>query len=156
MKAIEKLFTIAESEDTLVFRVPLVHITHKKLMTLNTANSMHYRSRMSVKNKYKALINPIIKEIDRFSSGHLHIIFQIYFSDRRSRDLDNNIYITKWLQDSLTDNLCIDDDKNVSFSFLPAISDPALMEHYCEVTIIDLQKNNYFERLKNNEEQESK
>lgn len=143
---------MALSKESVVFRIPLVYVKNKKLMTLNTSNQMQFHQRRVIKDRFKESINPIISELDRFSSGHVHLIFQIHYSDRRYRDNDNNIYVTKWLQDHMVELGLLDDDKHVSFTFLPAVNDPQLDEHYCEVTCIDLQENNYFQKLKANYE----
>ena len=49
----------------------------------------------------------------------------------------------------------LDDDKHVSFSFLPPLSMPILSEHHCEITAIDLGANDYFEKVKENENKKS-
>lgn len=52
----------------------------------------------------------------------------------------------------MVDHLLLDDDKFVSFTFLPAISEPSLTEHKVEVTAIDLNVNDYFKKLKEHNE----
>ncbi len=133
------------------FNVPLVYVKKKTILTLNSSNRMQFHQRMAIKNKYKEIIEPIIDKLDVFDGGHIHMIMQIYFSDRRSRDMDNMIYLLKWVQDTIVERGKLDDDKNISFTFLPAINDPSLDEHYCEITAIDLFKNNYFKRTKDND-----
>lgn len=151
--SVEKLAAIADAEDICVFRVPLVYVKAKTLLTLNSSNRMQFHQRMGIKNKYKKIIEPIISKLARFGSGHQHLIIQPVWSDRRSRDLDNLIYFVKWVQDSLVELGKLDDDKHVSFSFLPAMNEPKNEEHYCEVTMIDLCSNKFFEKIKekNNE-----
>jgi len=146
--SVQKLAAIADAEDIAVFTVPLVYVKGKTILTLNSSNRMQFGQRMSIKNKYKKIIEPILDKLARFSGGHQHIIMQVVFSDRRSRDMDNQIYTLKWVQDALVEHGKLDDDKHVSFTFLPPISNPSLDEHYCEVTAIDLGKNNYFEKVK--------
>jgi len=149
--SVQKLAAISDAEDICIFKVPLVYVKAKTILTLNTSNRMQFHQRMSIKNKYKKIIEPIIDELSRFSSGHQHLIFQLVFSDRRSRDMDNQIYMTKWVQDCLVERGKLDDDKYLSFTFLPPISEPKNDEHYCEVTMIDLCSNKYFEKVKENE-----
>jgi len=146
--SVEKLTAISDAEDICTFTVPLVYVKGKTILTLNSSNRMQFHQRMSIKNKYKKIIEPTIQAIDRFSGGHIHLIFQIVFSDRRSRDMDNQIYMTKWVQDCLVECGKLDDDKHISFTFLPPISEPKNKEHYCEVTAIDLGSNNYFKKIK--------
>jgi len=146
--SVEKLAAIADAEDIAVFTVPLVYVKARTILTLNASNRMQFGQRMAIKNKYKKIIEPIINKLSRFSGGHQHLIFQIVFSDRRSRDLDNQIYMTKWVQDCLVECGKLDDDKHVSFTFLPPISEPTNQEHYCNVTCIDLGSNNYFNKIK--------
>jgi hypothetical protein len=130
-----------------------VYVKGKTIMTLNATNRMMYRQRMAIKNKYKKIIEPIIDKLERFDSGHIHLIFQVHFADRRLRDMDNQIFTVKWIQDALVEQGKLDDDKHVSYTFLPQINEPSLEEHYCEITAIDLGKNNYFQKIKekNNE-----
>ena len=149
--AIEKLFAIAQSEDTVVFSVPLVYVKGKTIMTLNATNRMQYHQRGSIKDKYKKILLPIVTALKKFDSGHIHMIYQITYSDRRSRDMDNNIYVTKWLQDLMVEEGILDDDKHVSFTYLPYKNDPSLDEHTCEVTAIDLNANDYFKRIKDHD-----
>ena len=146
--SVEKLAAIAESKNIVNFSVPLVYVKGKTILTLNASNRMQFGQRMAIKNKYKKIIEPTINKISRFNGGHIHLIFQIVFSDRRSRDLDNQIYMTKWVQDCLVECGKLDDDKYVSFTFLPPISEPNNQDHYCNVTCIDLGSNNYFEKIK--------
>ena len=145
---VQKLTAIANAEDIAVFTVPLVYVRGKEILTLNSSNRMQYRQRMGIKNKYKKILEPIIAKLGKFSSGHQHFVMQFVFSDRRSRDMDNNIYTLKWVQDALVEQGKLDDDKHISFSFLPPISNPKLDEHYCEITAIDLNKNKYFHKTK--------
>jgi len=56
--------------------------------------------------------------------------------------------MTKWVQDCLVERGKLDDDKYLSFTFLPPINEPENDEHYCEVTMIDLCSNKYFENIK--------
>jgi len=146
--SVSKLAAIADADDICVFNVPLVYVKGKEILTLNSSNRMKYHQRMEIKNKYKKIIEPIIQKISRFGSGHQHFIFQLVFSDRRSRDMDNQIYLTKWVQDCLVEQGKLDDDKYVSFTFLPPINEPKNNEHYCEVTAIDLCSNNFFKKTK--------
>ena len=146
--SVAKLAAIADAEDICVFTVPLVYVKAKTILTLNASNRMQFHQRMGIKNKYKKILEPIIDKLSRFSGGHQHLIFQLVFSDRRSRDMDNQIYMTKWVQDCLVERGKLDDDKYISFSFLPAINEPKNDEHYCEVTAIDLCSNKYFEKIK--------
>ena len=151
MDSIAKLAAIADASDIAVFEVPLVYIKGKTILTLNTSNQMMYRQRMAIKNKYKKIIEPTIRNIVKFDCEHQHIVMQLVFSDRRDRDKDNQIYTLKYIQDSLVENGKLIDDKFVSFTVLPSISRPELEEHYCEVTIIDLCKNGYIKKESKND-----
>ncbi len=146
--SVQKLAAIADAEDMAVFTVPLVYVKGKTILTLNSSNRMQFHQRMTIKNKYKKIIEPIISGLARFDGGHQHFILQLVFSDRRSRDLDNQIFTLKWVQDTIVELGKLDDDKHVSFTFLPPINEPKLSEHYCEITAIDLCKNKYFEKNK--------
>ena len=151
--AVEKLAAIADTKDNdsiQTFKVPLVYVKGKTILTLNSSNRMQFGQRMSIKNKYKKIIEPTIKKLNRFGSGHIHLILQLVFCDRRQRDKDNQVYTLKWVQDSLVDLGKMDDDKFISFSFLPSINEPANDEHYCEITAIDLCSSNYFNKIKGN------
>ncbi len=150
--SIEKLQALSACMETVVFEIPLVYVKNKTLMTLNSSNRMHFHQRASIKETFKGHLKPILDKLSRFKSGHVHLILQVYFSDRRSRDLDNLIFVEKWLQDAMVDHLLLDDDKFVSFTFLPAISEPSLTEHKVEVTAIDLNVNDYFKKLKEHNE----
>lgn len=144
----QKLAAIADAEDIAEFSVPLVYVKAKTILTLNASNRMQFGQRMSIKNKYKKIIEPIIQKLARFDGGHIHMVMQLVFSDRRSRDMDNQIYTLKWVQDCIVEMGKLDDDKHVSFTFLPPISEPTLSEHRCDITAIDLGKNKYFEKVK--------
>ena len=146
--SVVKLAAIASSSDITNFKVPLVYVKGKTILTLNSANRMLFPQRVAVKNKYKKIIEPMISKLPRFKTGHLHLVFQVMFSDRRFRDVDNQIFLTKYIQDSLVENKKLDDDKFISFTFLPAINEPKNDEHYCEVTCIELGSNNYFNKIK--------
>ena len=103
---------------------------------------------MRVKDNYKAAIYDIVADMEPFTSDHVHLIFEVHYSDKRSRDNDNNIYITKWFQDAMVEHGKLGDDKYVSFTFLPAVYDKTLDEHYCEITCLDLEQNDYFNKLR--------
>jgi len=151
--AVEKLAAIADACDVCTFKVPLAYVKNKTLYNLNSSNRMVYRQRMDIKNRYKKIIEPIIEKLSRFDSGHQHMIIQLVWADRRSRDLDNIVAGTlKWLQDSIVELGKLDDDKHISFTFLPAIHEPKNKEHYCHVTMIDLCSNNYFKKIKEKNE----
>jgi len=152
--SIDKLRVISACNDTVEFEIPLVYVKNKILMTLNSSNRMHFHQRAGIKEVFKGNLKPVLSKLSRFKSGHVHLILQVYFSDRRSRDLDNLIFVEKWLQDAMVDHLLLDDDKFISFTMLPAISEPKLTEHKVHVTAIDLNLNKYFEKLK--EENEKK
>ena len=131
------------------FKVPLVYVKGKQLFNINSSNRMMYQQRMSIKNKYKKIIEPEISKLKRFSSGHIHLIAQIVFSDQRRRDVDNMIPgLLKWVQDSLVENEKLDDDKYISFTFLPPIYDSSEEEHYCEFVSMNLIENEYFIKVK--------
>ena len=150
--SIELLTAITDAEDIAVFTVPLVYVKGKTILTLNSSNRMDYRQRMGVKNKYKKIIEPIIDELCEFSDDNQHLVLQIVFSDRRKRDLDNSgIYVLKWVQDALVEQGKLKDDKNISFTFLPPISNPLLDEHYCKITAIDLDKNKFLKKVEKDE-----
>ena len=125
---------------------------YDRLVTLNTANSSHYKALMTAKHNYKEIIYYILKRLDKFDSGHLHFVYSITYNDKKVHDNDNMIFITKWLQDSLVEIGKLDDDKDISFTFLPAKNNVELDEPMCEVSIIDLNKNKYFEKLKEKNE----
>ena len=122
------------------------------LVTLNTANSSNYRALMKAKHNYKDIIYYIIKRLKKFDSGHLHFVYSITYNNKSVHDNDNMIFITKWLQDSLVEIGKLNDDKDISFTFLPAKNNIELDESICEVSIIDLNKNKYFEKLKEENE----
>jgi len=146
--SVDKLRALSACRDTVEFEIPLVYVKNKTLMTLNSSNRMHFHQRAGIKEVFKGHLKPILDKLSRFKSGHVHLILQVYFSDRRSRDLDNLIFVEKWLQDAMVDRLLLDDDKFVSFTMLPAISEPMLTEHKVHITAIDLNLNKYFEKLK--------
>ena len=146
--SVQKLTAIADAEDIAVFRVPLVYVKAKTILTLNTSNRMQFHQRMAIKNKYKKIIEPIIKKLDKFGSGHQHLVCEFVFSDRRSRDLDNQIFMLKWVQDSLVELGMLNDDNHISFTFLPRRNEPGNDEHYCEITAIDLAANKYITKTK--------
>ena len=55
----------------------------------------------------------------------------------------------KWLQDSLVEAGLLDDDKYISYTMLPPISEPKLEKHYCNVTTITLTgEDGYYEKVK--------
>ena len=93
--SVEKLAAIADASDIAVFRVPLVYVKNKTILTLNTSNKIMYQQRMTIKNKYKKILEPIMNSINRFSTEHVHLVMQIHFSDRRKRDMDNQIFMLK-------------------------------------------------------------
>ena len=128
-------------------------VMSNRLATLNTANSSHYKALMTAKHTYKEIIYYIIKRLDKFESGHLHFVYSITYNDKKVHDNDNMIFITKWLQDSLVEIGKLNDDKDISFTFLPAKNNVELDESMCEVSIIDLNKNKYFEKLKEEDEE---
>jgi hypothetical protein len=149
---IEKLKALSACSETHTFDIPLVYVKNKTLMSLNASNRMCFQQRKNIKDKFKKTIEPVINSLKRFKSGHVHFVYQIYFSDKRSRDLDNMIYMTKWLQDSIVEKGLLDDDKYVSYTMLPAISDTKLKEHKCNVTIIVLTgDDNYYSSIKDKE-----
>jgi len=149
--SVELLTAIADAEDIAVFTVPLVYVRNKMIFTLNVSNQMEYKQRMNIKDTYKAIIKPIIDELCEFSDDNQHLVLQVVFSDRRKRDMDNIIYTLKWVQDALVEQGKLKDDKNISFTFLPPISNPLLDEHYCEITAIDLDKNKFLKKVKEDE-----
>jgi len=154
VSSIDKLGALSACSDIVEFSIPLVYVKNKTLMTLNASNRMHFHQRAGIKEVFKGNLKPILSKLSRFKSGHVHLILQVYFSDKRSRDLDNLIFVEKWLQDAMVDHLLLDDDKFISFTMLPAISEPTMTEHKVHVTAIDLNLNKYFEKLKEeNEEQ---
>ena len=146
--SVSKLAAIANAVSSTTFNVPLVYVKGKLIMTLNTSNTMHYKTRMRVKDNYKASIYDIVASMEPFTSDHVHLIFEVHYSDKRSRDNDNNIYITKWFQDAMVEHGKLGDDKYVSFTFLPAIYDKSLDEHFCKITCLDLEQNDYFNKLR--------
>ena len=148
VSSIDKIRALSACNDTVEFEIPLVYVKNKTLMTLNSSNRMHFHQRAGIKEVFKGNLKPVLSALSRFKSGHVHLILQVYFSDRRSRDLDNLIFVEKWLQDAMVDHLLLDDDKFVSFTMLPAISELKLTEHKVHVTAIDLNLNKYFEKLK--------
>lgn len=135
----EELANILDSSKVQKITVPPVYMKtgSKKLMSLNTSNSMNYIVRMKVKNTYKQILEPIVEKLEKFNTDHIHMVYKIHWSDRVSRDMDNNIFIAKWLQDTMVKLGLIEDDKHVSFTFLPPVSEPELTEHYCDVTIVE-------------------
>ena len=153
VSSIDKIRALSACNDTVEFEIPLVYVKNKTLMTLNSSNRMHFHQRAGIKEVFKGNLKPVLSSLSRFKSGHVHLILQVYFSDRRSRDLDNLIFVEKWLQDAMVDHLLLDDDKFVSFTMLPAISEPKLTEHKVHVTAIDLNLNKYFEKLKEEDEE---
>ena len=164
--SVEKLAAIAEcAKETCILNIPIPMVRVRgakrkdgsrgmfnRIMTLNIANNINYKALMNAKLKYKDLIYKIIENIDKFKSDRVHFIYQITFKDRGKRDLDNNIFIAKWLQDSLVELNKLDDDKHVSFTFLPSKLDMEIEEHSCKVTIIDLHESEYFKKIKEENE----
>ena len=151
--SVAKLAAIADAADICEFRIPLVYVKAKTILTLNATNRMQFYQRMEIKNKYKKIIEPIIKDkVCRFNHGHQHFVMQLVFSDRRSRDMDNQIYTLKFLQDLIVELGMLDDDKHISFTFLPPMSEPKNKEHYCDVTIIDLCESGFFKLNKEKNE----
>ena len=152
LKKLSVIGSICEQDDSEIqhFKVPLVYVKNKQLYNINSSNRMFYKQRMNIKNKYKNIIEPIIEKLDKFNSGHIHLVAQLVFTDKRMRDVDNIIPgVLKWVQDSLVENEKLNDDKYVSFTFLPAIYGSKEEEHYCEFICIDLNSNKYFKEIKN-------
>ena len=140
--SVEKLTAISKSRKSVAFKVPLVYVKGKLILTLNSSNRMQFGQRMSIKNKYKKIIEPMIRKLGVFDDDNIHLIIQIYFSDRRSRDMDNQIFLLKWVQDAMVELGVLNDDKHISFTFLPKINDPKLEEHYCEITVLERERIN--------------
>jgi len=85
---IEKLKALSATQCLCSFNIPLVYVKNKTLMSLNASNRMHYHQRAQIKDKFKKSIEPEIEKLSRFPSGHIHLIYQIYFADKRKRDMD--------------------------------------------------------------------
>ncbi len=147
--SLKRLRAISECDDGIHFEVPPAYVKDKSLYNINSANRMHYHQKSQVKNKYKEIIEPVIKALPVFKTGHIHLLVQVYWADRRKRDLDNIVIgSVKYIQDSMVELGKLEDDKHVSFTMLPAIHDIKLKEHEIIVTCIDLHSGDYFKKTK--------
>jgi hypothetical protein len=96
-----------ESNIEYSLRLPIPSVLSKKsnaVYSLNTHNRTHYRQYSSIKNKYKDLYLKELEKHDKVLLVTAKIKYQLWLRNKRYIDLDNSIFVKKFLQDVMVEN----------------------------------------------------
>ena len=88
-------------------KLPIPTVLSKKsnaIYSLNTHNRTHYRQYSTIKNKYKALYLKELEKHDRVLLSKAQIHYELWIRNKRYIDLDNSIFVKKFLQDTMVEN----------------------------------------------------
>ena len=88
-------------------KLPIPTVLSKKsnaIYSLNTHNRTHYRQYSTIKNKYKALYLEELEKHDRVLLSKAQIHYELWIRNKRYIDLDNSIFVKKFLQDTMVEN----------------------------------------------------
>jgi hypothetical protein len=88
-------------------RLPIPSVISKKskaIYSLNTHNRTHYRQYSSIKNKYKEMYLKELEKHDKVLLVSATIKYELWLRNNRHIDLDNSIFVKKFLQDVMVEN----------------------------------------------------
>lgn len=88
-------------------KIPIPTVLKKKskaIYSLNTHNNTHYRTYSAIKNKYKAIYLKALQEQDRVCLDAFTVKYEVWTRNKRKIDLDNIIFVKKFLQDTMVEN----------------------------------------------------
>ena len=90
-----------------------------KIYTLNvaTTDSKGFMKRKA-KTSFDEAVVPIVECLSELRLSKLHLVCRFYYRTRARRDLDNNIYVLKFLNDLLVKQGIVPDDSMQYLSFV--------------------------------------
>ena len=88
-------------------KLPMPVVLSKKskaMYSLNSHNRTHYRQYSNIKNKYKEIYLKKLEEHDKVLLVKASITYELWLRNKRFIDLDNTIFVKKFLQDTMVEN----------------------------------------------------
>lgn len=92
-------------EYELIIPIPTINKKNSKsIYSLNAHNRTHYRSYSSIKNKYKSIYLTELEKYDKVLIDRAKFRYELWIRNKRPIDLDNSIFVKKFLQDVMVEN----------------------------------------------------
>lgn len=80
------------------------------IYSLNVHNRTHYRTYSTLKNKYKAIYLEELNKHDKVLIDKAKFKYELWLKNMRAIDLDNSVFVKKFLQDVMVENGWLIDD----------------------------------------------
>lgn len=98
-------------EYTIKIPIPTINKKNSKaIYSLNSHNRTHYRSYSSIKNKYKGIYLTELEKHDKVPLRNAKLQYELWIRNNRPIDLDNSIFVKKFLQDVMVENGYLNED----------------------------------------------
>lgn len=94
-------------------RIPIPVVLKKSsnaIYSLNVHNRTHYRAYSTLKNKYKAIYLTELEKHDKVKLDGVTMVYELWLKNMRAIDLDNSVFVKKFLQDTMVENGYLVDD----------------------------------------------